>query len=198
MLPGIWLFGWGAKLQHGGSSAVFHSFELQCGIGRGPVLLWCLWVSALGSSRPDFHFCQQQESTQSAGVWKNRTKFLILTSSLPVFSVVWKWRISFHDQMWFYFSLRCEYHSVLQTLFSPSSWPGGSIRKLMEIQMVQISRFRGVLQMSACSSVVYWQVPLSWVVLIRFILVLELPCNPWAVCLQCLCQISRPVDLNIL
>lgn len=139
-----------------------------------------------------------RKALRVAGVWKNRTKFLILTLSLPVFSVVWKWRISFHDQMWFYFSLHCERHSVLQTLFSPSSWPGGSIRKLMEIQVVQISRVRGVLRMSGCSSVVYWQVPLSWLVLIWFIPVLELPCKPWVVCLQCLCQFSKPVDLNFL
>ena len=63
MLLGIWRSGWGAELQHGGSSAAFQGFEVRCGIGRGPALLWCLWVSLLDSSRPDFHFCQQQEST---------------------------------------------------------------------------------------------------------------------------------------
>lgn len=62
---GLWV---GAKLQHGGRSAAFQGFELWCGIGRGPALLWCLRVSLLDSSRPDFHFCQQQESTDRVGI----------------------------------------------------------------------------------------------------------------------------------
>lgn len=42
---GCTAFRLGTAVQRGGSSSIL-SFELQCGIGRGPVLLCCLWASA--------------------------------------------------------------------------------------------------------------------------------------------------------
>lgn len=164
MLPGARLSGWELQCSMVGVlpysqlwTAVWH--------WEGPsavlVPLGICWV------HPGFIFTSI--STQRAGVWKKGKKFLILTISFPV----WKWKISFHDQMGFYFSSCWGWLSALQALFSHSPWPGGSTRKLVEIQVVQIPRFR-VLQTRRSLSVSYRQVPLAEC---RFTQVLELPCK---------------------
>lgn len=110
-------------------------------------------------------------------MWKKGRKFLILCYSFSLClccCAKMEDQLSWSNVILFFFALRM---AECFAWFSPSSWPGGSTRKLDEIQVSQILRFRGALQRSGCSSVVHWQVPLNWVVLIWFIPVTEVPAN---------------------
>lgn len=169
MLPGAQLSGWELQCSVVGvlpSSQLWTAVWHREGLGAALVPLGICWV------HPGLIFTSI--STQRAGVGKKGKKFLILTISFPV----WKWRIGFCDQMGFYFSSCWGWLSALQELLSQSPWPGGSTRKLVEIQVVQIPRF-GVLQTRRSLSVLYWQDPLAEC---RFTQVLELPCKPWVIC----------------
>lgn len=95
--------------------------------------------------------------------------------------------------MWFHFPPRWEWQNVL-----PGSHLGleETLVNWMRSKQFRYHDSEEHLQRSGCSSVVHWQVPLNSVVLIWFIPVTEVPCKPWVICLCCLCQVSKPVDLN--
>lgn len=150
-------------------------------VSAGFIQAWLSFLSAAG------------KHLQGGDFERRRGSSLIFFTS-PLY-LCWckKWRINFHDQMWFHFSLHWGWQNVLRgSHFGLEE----ALENWMRAKQFRYQDSEEYLQRSGCSSVMHWQVPLNSVVLLWFIPVTEVPCKLWVICLCCLCQVSKPVDLN--